>query len=64
MNLAVAHMPVAIGNFGGLLEGISMVAHRASGNKIDNIMVVRSFIILCAIKHHSGSPLTIGNVIW
>ena len=32
---------VAIGNFGGLLECISMVAHRAIGNKIDNIMFVR-----------------------
>ena len=31
--LAVAHSPVAIGNFGGLLDGIS--------NKIDNIMVVK-----------------------
>ena len=29
------------GNLGGLLECISMVAHRAIGNKIDNIMVVR-----------------------
>ena len=34
-----------------------------SGNKIDNIMVVRSLIILCSIKHHSDSP-TIGNLIW
>ena len=39
--LAVAHSPGAIGNVGGLLENISMVAHRASGNKIDNIMMVR-----------------------
>ena len=31
----------AIGNLGGLLECISMVAHRAIGNKIDSIMVVR-----------------------
>ena len=38
-----------------------MVAHWASGNKIDNIMVVRSFIIFYAIKHHSCSPITIGN---
>ena len=33
-------------------------------NKIDNIMVVRDFIIECAIKHHSSSPITIGNLIW
>ena len=32
VRLAVAHSPVAIGNFGGLLECISMVAHRAIGN--------------------------------
>ena len=38
---AVAHSPVAIGNFGGVLECISMIAHGAIGNKIDNIMVVR-----------------------
>ena len=55
---------MAIGNFGGLLEGNSMVAHRASRNKIDNIMVVREFIIVCAIEHHSSSPITIGNLIW
>ena len=48
MRLVVAHSPIAIGNFDGLLEGISMVAHRASGNKIDNIMVVREFIIVCS----------------
>ena len=41
VRLVVAHLPVAIGNFGGLFEYISMVAHRASGNKIDIIMVVR-----------------------
>ena len=35
---------------GGLLQW-------ATGNKIDNIMVVRSFII--PIKHHSNSPITI-----
>ena len=45
--LAVAHSPLAIGNFGGPLEG--MVAHCASGNKIDNIVAIRSFIIFCAI---------------
>ena len=39
--LVVTHSPVAIGNLGGQLECISMVAHRAMGNKIDNIMVVR-----------------------
>ena len=64
VRLAVAHSPVAIGNVGGRLEGLSMVAHRASGNKIDNIMVVKEFIIFCVIKHHSGSPITIGNLIW
>ena len=63
VRLAVAHSPVTIGNAGGLLESLSMVAHRASGNKFDNIMVVRLFIILCVIKHHSGSPITIGNLI-
>ena len=56
VRLAFAHSPTSIGNFGGLLEGISMVTHRTSGNKIDNIMV--------AIKHHSGSPITIGNLFW
>ena len=64
VRLAGSHSPVAIGNVGGLLEGISMVAHWASGNKIDSIMVVREFIIFCVIKHHSGSPITIGNLIW
>ena len=54
---------MAIGNVGGLLEGLSMVAHRASGNKIDNIMVAREFIIVYVIKHHSGSPITMGNLI-
>ena len=39
--LAVAHSPMAIGNVDGLLEGLSMVAHGASGNKIKTIMVVR-----------------------
>ena len=33
-----------------------------SENKIDNIMVVREFIIFCVIKHHSGSSITIGNL--
>ena len=51
VRLAIAHLPVALGNVSGLLEGLSMVAHRASGNKIDNIMVVREFIIFCVIKH-------------
>ena len=64
MRLAVIHSPVAIGNVGGLLEGLSMVAHRASGNKIGNIIVVRLFMIFCVIKHHSGAPITIGNLIW
>ena len=41
VRLTVAHSAVAIGNVGGLLEGLSMVSHRASGNKIDNIMVVK-----------------------
>ena len=39
-----------------------MGAHQASRNIIDNIMAVREFIIVCAIKHHSGSPITIGNL--
>ena len=30
--------------------------------KIDNIMVTREFIIVCAIKHHSDSPITISNL--
>ena len=55
---------MAIGDVGGLLEGLSMVAHGASGNKMDNIMVVREFITFCVIKHHSSSPMTIGNLIW
>ena len=41
LHLAVTHSPAAIGNFGELLESISMVVHWASGNKIDNIMVGR-----------------------
>ena len=41
MHLAVAHSPVAIRHFVGLLENISMVAHQASRNNIDNIMAVR-----------------------
>ena len=39
--LAVPHSSVVIGNFCKLMEGISMVAHWTSGNKIGNIMVVR-----------------------
>ena len=62
MRIAVAHMPVAIGNFGGLLECISMVAHQTFGNKIGNTMVVRLFIIFCSLKHHSDSPITIGTL--
>ena len=62
--LAVAHSPGAIGNVGWLLESISMVAHRGSGNKIDNIMVVRELIIFCTIKNHSDSPITISDLIW
>ena len=64
MRLTVAHSTVAIGNVGELLKGISMVAHRASGNKIGNIMIVREFIIFCVIKHNFGSPITVGNLIW
>ena len=45
VRLAVAHSPMSIGNFGGQLECISMVAHRAIGYKIDNIMVVRLFSV-------------------
>ena len=56
VRLAVAQSPGAIENVDGLLEGISMVAH--------NIMVVREFVIFGVIKHHSGSPITIGNLIW
>ena len=44
------------------LEGISLVAHQTSENKIENIMAVREFIIFCVINHHSGSPITIGNL--
>ena len=62
MRLAVSHSPASIGYFGGLLEGISMVAHWKSGHKIANIMVVRQFIIFCAIKHDSGSSFTIRNI--
>ena len=62
--LVVAHSHMTIGNFSGLLGGITMVAHRVSGNNINNIMVVREFIIFCVIKHHSSSPITIGNLIW
>ena len=36
MRLAVAHSPGTINNFGGLLDDISVVAHRASGNQINN----------------------------
>ena len=64
VRLAVAHSPVAIGKVGGLLEGLSMVAHRASGDKIENIMVVRELKMFCVIKHHSGFPITIANLIW
>ena len=65
VRLAVAHSPLVIGNVGELLEGLSMVAHRSSRNKIDNIMVVREFIIIfCVITHPSSSPITIGNLIW
>ena len=38
MHFTVSLSPTAFGNVGGLLEGISMVAHLASGNKMDNIM--------------------------
>ena len=64
VRLVVTHLPVAIGNFGGLLEGISMVPHWTSGNKFDNIMVVREFIIFCTIEYHSGSSITSGKLIW
>ena len=46
MRLVGANSPVEIGNLDGLLEeGVSMVAHRASGNKFDYIMGVIEFII-------------------
>ena len=64
MRLAVAHPPVANGHVGGLLEGLSLVAHRASGHKIENIIVVRELKMFCVIKHHFGSPITIDNLIW
>ena len=48
--LTVAYSHTAIGNFGGLLDGIAMVAHRASVNKMDNIMFVRTFIIFSSIN--------------
>ena len=60
--LTVAHLPVAIGNVCGLLEGLSMVAHRASGNKIDNIMVVRELIIFCVIKLRYAEHNKIGHI--
>ena len=41
VRLAVAHTPVTIGQFGGLLECIS----KATGKKFDNIVVVRSFSV-------------------
>ena len=49
--LTVAQSPSPIVNFGGLLAGISMVVHRASGNKMDNIMFVRK--VTC-IKYPLG----------
>ena len=55
---------MAIRKIGGLLEGISMDSHRASGNTIGNIIVVREFINVSAVKHHFGSPITTGNLIW
>ena len=36
VHLAVAHSPVAIGNFGGRLERVLMIAHGAIGNKMNN----------------------------
>ena len=36
VHLAVAHSPVAIGNFGGQLERVLMIAHGPIGNKMDN----------------------------
>ena len=55
VRLAVAHSPVAIGrHFNG----------RPSENKIDNIMFWRELIIFCVIEHHSGSLITLGNLIW
>ena len=41
-----------------------MVTHQASGNKIDNIMVESIYNFLCIIKHHSGSPIAIGKIIY
>ena len=62
MHLALAYSHVAIGNFGGLLEGISMLTQRANGIKIDTIIFVKLFFIFCVIKYHSGSPITLDNV--
>ena len=40
------------------------IGRHFSRNKIDNIMAVRELKNAGAIKHHSGSPITIGNLIW
>ena len=61
--MSPTHSPVMSENFGVLSEGIWMVAQRVSRNNIYNIIDVREFIISCAIKHHSGTPITIGNII-
>ena len=62
MRLAVAHLPVATGNLGGLLECTSMVAHWASGNKIRQYYGCKIIYDFCSIKHYSNSPITIGTV--
>ena len=74
--LFVSDIPSTVNNFcplfaddtkiyqGVRLGDLSMVDHRASRNKIVNIMVMREFLIFCVFKCHSGSPITIGNLIW
>ena len=55
-----------IGYVGGLLEGVSMVAHQASGGKMDKYYVSCEnllFSVPLTIKHHSGSPITLGFVV-
>ena len=59
MCLTAVHSPVAIGNFDMLLEDILMVAHKVSENKIDNIMVVKEYIIFHAINPRQSAILNI-----
>ena len=43
-------------DYGERLNTIQWLPSGASGNKIDNIMVVIELIIFCTIKNHSNSP--------